>query len=71
MEPQSRQPPTSCKATSLTSEASTQTEESSLPIPVYEVHMPPKQEERKTRNTALWHYVKTGRQHYASRQTKI
>lgn len=62
--------PTSRKATSPTSEASTQKEESSLPIPVSELKMP-QQEERQGRNTVLWHCVKTGSQHYASRQTKI
>ena len=52
----------------------THTEKYFLPISACEVHMPPKAGEKKKdrgRNTARLHCVKTGSQHYASRQTKI
>lgn len=46
-------------------------QDSPLPVSVSEVHMSPDKGGWQRRNTALWHCVKRGSQHYASRQTKI
>lgn len=60
--------PASVQVTHLTFETSTQF---SSPVLFSEVHAHLKQERTQRKSTALWHCLKTGSQHYASRQTKI